>query len=58
MRSLILGVCLLMSVSACSISEDLDKVMGRSPAAPTTTTQSEPPPRIDCDLIFPGTDYR
>jgi hypothetical protein len=41
-------------LAGCSSQDGLDKIMGRSVEG-TPTTQEQ---RIDCDLIFPGPDYR
>jgi hypothetical protein len=56
MKILVVAAALLV-VPACSVSEGLNEIMGRSPATPTTTTQ-EQTQKIDCDLIFPGSDQR
>lgn len=44
----------VLILTACAPQADLDKVMGRAVEG-TPVTQEQ---RIDCDLIFPGPDYR
>jgi len=44
-----LAAVILVLLTGCAPTDQLDQIMGRTDGTPTTTSQS-----LDCDLIFPA----